>query len=438
MKKTLAPGPAPDAQPGDLLIRNARLLDPASGLDQAGHLGIRDGLIVHVGTEPPAQPYRETLDATGQWLLPGIVDLCARFREPGQTGKATFRSETAAAFAAGVTRFALPPDTQPVLDTPAMVARVQRIAEAADSPHLHPLGALTQQLGGEALAEFAALKAAGCTGLSNGLRPLSSRLIARRALEYARGLGLTVHVFAQDEQLSPGGCAHEGAVGTRLGLAPIPAAAEVAAIRFWISLVEDVGGRVHLGRLSTARGAELVETAQARGLPVTADVAAHQLVLTEDALDGFNSLAHVIPPLRTTQDREALCEALRKGVIGAVCSDHQPHEADAKINPFPLTEPGISGLATLVPIMLRLVADGVLSPLQAAARLTSGPAALLGVEAALRVGAGADLVLLDPDASWLLDRQSLISRGKNSPFLGQTLRGRVMRTLLRGRTVYAA
>ncbi|MFP5357594.1 MAG: dihydroorotase [Gammaproteobacteria bacterium] len=434
MKKTAVTS----AAPGDLLIRNARLLDPASGLDQNGHVGIRDGLIAYIGPAVPAQPYRETFDAQGHWLLPGLVDLCARFREPGHTGKASFRSETAAAFAAGVTRFALPPDTQPVLDTPAMVARVQRIADAAGSPRLHPLGALTQQLGGEALAEFAALQAAGCTGLSNGLRPLGSRLIARRALEYARGLGLTVHVFAQDEQLCPGGCAHEGPVGTRLGLAPIPAAAEVAAIRFWISLVEDVGGRVHLGRLSTARGAELVETAQARGLPVSADVAAHQLVLTEDAIDGFNSQAHVIPPLRTAQDRDALRDALRKGVISAVCSDHQPHEADAKINPFPLTEPGISGLATLLPIVLQLVADGVLEPLQAVARLTTGPAAVLGVQAALQPGAEADLILLDPEARWTLTREALISRGKNSPFIGQTLRGRVLRTLLHGRTVHAA
>lgn len=401
------------------LIRGVRLLDPASGLDQVGYLGIDGPRIDHVGAAAPTALYDEAIDAEGCWLAPGAVDLCARFREPGQTAKASFASETPAAFAGGITRIALPPDTRPALDTPAMVVRVQRIAKSVRSPWVSAIGALTQNLEGEALAEMSALKAAGCVGLSNGLQPLRDALLARRALEYASGLGLTVHVFAQDSSLANGGCAHEGAVATRLGLAPIPVAAEVSALRFWISLVEDTGARVHFGRLSTARGAELIETAQGRGLPVSADVAAHQLFATDAALEGFNALAHLLPPLRGEADREALRSAVGRGIITAICSDHQPHEADAKINPFPLTEPGLSGLETLWPLTLRLVEEGVLTPLDAVARLTLGPAQVLGLAApALQVGAPADLALINPQRPWTLEARALRSRGHHSLFDG--------------------
>ena len=220
-------------------------------------------------------------------------------------------------------------------------------------------------------------------------------------------------------------------MATKLGLSAIPVAAEVAAIRQWISLVEDTGAAVHFGRLSSARGAELVESAQARKLPVTADVAAHQLFLTDAALEGFNAMAHVIPPLRSADDRDALRGALAKGVIAALCSDHQPHEPDAKVNPFPLTEPGISGLETLLPLALRLVEDGVLSPLQCAARLSTGPAAVLRPPPP-RIAAAehTPLVLIDPAMVWTLTTAQLHSRGRNTPFAGQAFTGRAVRTFV--------
>ncbi len=409
-----------------LLIRNARLLDAASGRDELGHLGLRGNRIDHVGTHAPATDYADTLDAKGAWLVPGAIDLCARFREPGHTGKADFASETAAAFAGGITRFALPPDTRPTLDTPAMVVRVLRISKAVRSPWVCPLGALTRDLAGDALAEMSALKAAGCVALSNGLQPLRDPLMARRALEYAHGLGLSIHVFAQDPALSGSGCAHEGAVATRLGLPSIPVAAEVSALRFWISLVEDTGARVHFGRLSTARGAELVATARERGLPVSADVAAHQLFLTDAAIEGFDARAHVMPPLRSHEDRDALRAAVGSGVIASVCSDHQPHEADAKIDPFPLTASGISGLETLWPLVLRLVDEHLLSPLEAVARLTTGPALALGLPPPrLAEGAPADFALIEADTEWTLQAAALRSRGHNTPFDGWRFRHRV-------------
>ena len=409
------------------LIKNARLLDPASGLDAIGHAAIENGVLTHFGKTLPKGKYAETVDAKGQWLVPGLVDLAARCREPGATHKGTIASETQAALAGGITTLALPPDTNPPMDSPALADRIRGKALAANFD-VRLIGALTKGLGGEALAEMSALKAAGCVGVSNAAFGLKDSLVGRRALEYAQGLGLTVHVFAQNPALANGGCAHEGPVATRLGLPPIPVAAEVSALRFWLSLVEDTGAAVHFGRLSTARGAWLVESAQKRKLPITADVAAHQLWLTDADVEGFNAQCHVIPPLRSAEDRDGLRAAVKSGVIKAICSDHQPHEADAKVNPFPMTEPGISALETLLPLTLGLVHDKLLSPLDAIARVTCGPAAVLGIEAgAFKLGQAARAVLLDPEATWTLDPAKMLSQGRNTPFAGRTLRGRVRR-----------
>ncbi len=422
-----------------LLIRDARLLDPAADFDGVASLGIRDGLVDYQGDSPESSRYEQIIDGRGLWLMPAAIDLAVRFREPGASHKADFASETRAAQAGGIGCVLLAPDTRPVVDSPAVVDRIRAMAAAVGGLDIRVLGALTQGLQGEALAPMSALRRAGCAGFGQALEPLRDALVARRALEYAHGLGSTVHVFAQDAALANGGCAHEGPVGTRLGLPPIPVAAEVAALRLWISLVEDTGARVHFCRLSTASGAMLVESAQSRGLPISADVAAHQLFLTDADVEGFNAMAHVIPPLRARHDREGLREALRRGVISAICSDHQPHEADAKINPFPLTEPGISGLETLLPLTLALVHAQVLSPLQAAARLSLGPARILDrSRPALAVGANADLVLIAPDQDQVVWPERWQSRGRNTPFAGQTWRGRVVRTLHSGQIVWSA
>lgn len=422
-----------------LLIANARVLDPASGFDSVGFVGIRDGHISSLCKAAPKEKFTKTLDAKGLWLIPGIVDLAARFREPGHTTKGSIRSESRAAQAGGITTVVLPPDTNPVIDTPAVVDRIHSKAEAAGGLDICVLGALTKGLGGEALAEMSALKQAGCIGVGNAGFGLRDSLVGRRALDYAQGLGLTVHVFAQNPALANGGCAHEGPVATRLGLPPIPVAAEVSAIRFWISLVEDTGARVHFGRLSTARGAALVASAQKRGLPVTADVAAHQLFLTDADLIGFNAMCHVIPPLRSAEDREGLREAVKKGVIAAICSDHQPHEADAKINPFPLTEPGISALETLLPLTLKLVQEKLLSPLDAVARLTTGPARIAGLAAGtLAPGAHANLTLIKPDQSWTLRSRDFLSAGHNTPFEGWDFKCHVAQTYYQGKKVFDA
>lgn len=410
-----------------VLIKHARILDPAANSDAVGCLGFRNGRIDYRGARAPKAPYDEVIEAKGLWLMPGVIDLCARMREPGHTQKATMRSEAKAALAAGITTLCLPPDTRPVIDNTAVVNRVNRIAKAAAGAYVYMLGALTRGLEGQALSEMSALKQAGCVGVGNGLAPVANTLIARRALEYASSLGITVHVVPLDTDLANGGCAHEGAMATKLGLAAIPASAEAVAMRQWISLVEDTGARVHFGRLSSERGVALLELAQGRGLPVTADVAAHQLFLTDADIDGFNAMNHVMPPLREARDRDALRAAVKSGVIAAICSDHQPHEADAKINPFPLTEPGISALETLLPLSLRLIQEGLLQPLQAAARLTQGPAAILGIErGGLQVGAAADLTLVDPACAWRLEPAQMLSRGCNTPFAAAAFTGRAL------------
>jgi len=425
-----------------LLIRNVRVLDPSSGFDAVVNVGIRDGRIDHRGEALPDTAYDQTLDGDGCWLMPSAIDLAARFREPGATHKADFQSETGAAQAGGIGCVVLPPDTSPVVDSPAVVDRINGKAARINGLDIAVLGALTQGLKGEALASMSALQRAGCVGFGNALAPLRNALVARRALEYAHGLNATVHVFAQDADLANGGCAHEGPVGTRLGLPPIPVAAEVAALRLWISLVEDTGARVHFCRLSTASGAQLLESAQARGLPVSADVAAHQLAMIDADVEGFNAMAHLVPPLRTARDRDSLREAVARGVISAVCSDHQPHEPDAKINPFPLTEPGIAALETLLPLLIELVHAGLLSPLQLAARTSLGPALVLGrAEPAISPGSPANLVLIDPERRWTIDTRDPLSwhsRGRNTPFAGRTFRGRPVLTLHGGRIVWQA
>lgn len=419
------------------LISGARILDPASGFDSVGHLVIKDGLIHSLGKDRPKGEFAEEIDGSGRWLMPGIIDLAARFREPGATHKASFASEIPAAQASGITAVTIPPDTDPPIANRAVVDRVLGVVESLGGIDVFPLGALTRNLDGESLAEMSALKQAGCVGVSNARQALRDSLVGCRALEYARGLGMAVHVFAQNPALTNQGCAHEGPVATRLGLAPVPVAAEVSAIRFWISLVEDTGAAVHFGRLSTARSVSMVEAARNSGLKVTADVAAHQLFLTAEDVLGFNANCHVIPPLRSADDREALREGVRRGVISAICSDHQPHEVDAKINPFPLTEPGISALETLLPLSLKLVDEGVLSPLEMVRRLATGPAAIIGIEQGrLAAGSVANLVLFDPDAEQCIDPGSFVSAGQNSPFGGWTLPGRIERTFHRGHPVY--
>ena len=422
-------------------IRNGRLIDPAGGTDEEADLHLAEGRILAVGAAPAGFQPDRTLDARGLVVCPGFVDLSARLREPGHEQKATIASETRAAAAAGITTLCCPPDTAPIIDSPAVAQLIHQTAERHGFARVRPAGAITQGLEGRQITEMAALKAAGCPVLSQADRPIRNTQVLRRALEYASTFGLTLFLQPQDADLAEGGCAHEGRVATRLGLPGIPEAAETVAVARALALAEQTGARIHFRGLSTARGAEMLAEAQARGIPASADVALHQLFLTEDDLDGFDSDCHVIPPFRTQSDRDALRAAVAEGTIQALCSDHQPHDADAKEAPFPETAPGISALETLLPLALCLVAEGVLGLPTAIARLTTGPAEIIGHPpgrdlGCIRPGRPADVCVFDPNESWVPSRGTLLSHGENSPFLGVALRGRVRWTLLDGRTVF--
>ncbi|WP_295386383.1 dihydroorotase [uncultured Thiodictyon sp.] len=422
-------------------IRNGRLIDPASGIDREADLHCAEGKVVAIGAAPAGFQPDRTLDARGLVVCPGLVDLSARLREPGDEQKATIASETRAAAAAGITTLCCPPDTNPIIDTPAVAQLVHQIAARHGLARVLPAGAITRGLDGSQITEMAALKEAGCPVLSQGDRPIRSAQVLLRALEYASTFSLTLFLQPLDADLSEGGCAHQGAVSTRLGLPGIPEAAETVAVARALALAEQTGARIHFRGLSTARGAELLVEARRRSILASGDCAIHQLFLTEDDLHGFNSNCHLLPPLRTAADRQSLRMAVAEGAIQALCSDHQPHDADAKQAPFPETIPGISALETLLPLALRLVAEGVLDLPTAIARLTTGPAEVLGSGSGsgfgrLKPGRSADVCVFDPAETWVLSPETLVSHGHNTPFLGMEFQGRVRWTLLGGRMVF--
>jgi dihydroorotase len=420
-------------------IDGARVVDPANGVDGVKDVFIADGRVQGIGRMPDGFEAERALDASGLVLIPGIVDLRARLREPGAEHKATIASESRAAARGGITTLCCPPDTDPIIDTPAVAELIHQRAAASGLTRVEVLGALTRELDGRNLAEMGALKEAGCLGVSNAMQPVSDTEVMRRAMEYAGTFGLTVFAHAEDPWLAKGGLVHDGAVATRLGLPGIPEIAESIGVARELLLVEQTGTRVHFCHLSTGPAVDMIRDARAHGLPVSADVAIHQLLLTEEDVDSFDSLCHVRPPVRSHDDRDRLRAGVRAGVLGSICSDHQPHEVDAKLNPFPGTEPGISGLDSLLSLVLGLVDERELTLSAAVAALTAGPAEALGIErGTLTVGAVADLCLFDPGERWVLDDQNMLSRGHNTPFRGRSLEGRVRCTLLEGRPVFEA
>jgi len=420
-----------------LHIRGGRVLCPASGRDQVADVYVADGRVAAIGAAPARFRPEQELDAGGKLVLPGLVDLCARPREPGSEYKSSLASECAAAAAAGVTTLCCPPDTNPVVDTPAVLELINQRAVAAGKAQVLVLGALTLGLEGNVLSEMQTLKAAGCRGVSDAGRAVTNSEVLRRAMEYAAGCGLTVFIQPDDPQLRNGGVMHEGATSTRLGLPPIPASAETVAVARALLLAEEAGARLHLGRISAAGSIFQVRAARERGVAVSVDTGICHLHLIDADVNGYKSNCHLAPPLRGAADRAALIEAVADGVIDAVCSDHQPHDGDAKAAPFSLTEPGASTIDVLLPLMLKLVQDGKLSLSRAMAAVTVGPARILGLERGrLDQDAPADLIVVDPDVEFEVTTAMLNSAGHNCPFLGQRLRGRVLATILQGRLVF--
>lgn len=430
--------PAEGKLTGKLAIRGARVIDAAQSIDGIHDLFIVDGRLAGIGDAPDGFAADREIDARGLVACAGLVDVSVSLRKPGSEHSRGMMRELAACAAGGITHVVCPPDTYPIADTTTVVRQMHETAASARRSWVWVVGAMTQGLGGEQLADMAALRQAGCVAVSNRRRPMGNNQVLRRALEYAATFDLAVVFHPEDADLASDGCVNEGAIATRLGLNGIPAVAETVAVARDLELVAHTGVRAHFAQLSTAGAVTMIAEARRRGINVTADVAVHQLLLTDDAIEGFNSLAHVRPPLRSHADRDALRVGVAGGVIDAICSDHQPCEGADKLAPFPSARPGISGAETLLSLTLELVDAGVLGLPQALRALTAGPAACFGVAGgSLRVGERTDLCLFDPGARYTLEASSMVSAGRNTPFLGQALRGRVRLTLLGNRVLHS-
>jgi len=421
----------------NITIAGARLIDPASGLDRVEALHLAQGRIAAMGDAPQGFVAERRIEAAGLVVCPGLIDLSARLREPGFEYKATLESEMQAALAGGVTSLLCPPDTDPVLDEPGLVEMLKHRARSLDQAHLYPLGALTIGLRGEVLTEMAELAEAGCVGFSQANEAVADTQVLARAMQYARSFGYTVWIQPQDPHLSRGGVAHSGPVSGRLGLSGVPVTAETVALHTLFELVRTNGCRVHLCRISSARGVELLREARREGLPVTADVAVHHLHLTDVDIGFFDSNCRVVPPFRTQRDRDALCAALADGTIDAVCSDHTPVDDDAKLLPFGEAEPGVTGLELLLPLTLSWAQRQGVPLVKALSRLTADAARIAGCEGGqLALGAPADLCIFDPGQAWVVSPSSLRSQGHHTPFIHREVLGRVRYTLVGGRVVH--
>jgi dihydroorotase len=418
-------------------IKQGRIIDPANDIDRIGCVYIADGKIISVTDEPAGFKPDIVIDAGNHIVCPGFIDLSARLREPGQSRKATFQSETVAAASGGITTLCLQPDTIPAIDTTAVAELIKELAEKAQYPQIYPIAALTQKLEGNELSSMLSLKQAGCIAVGNASQPMKNLLVLRRAMEYAASYDLLLMFQPNDYWLGNKGCAHEGAVATRYGLPSIPEAAETIALAQCLELAELTGCRVHFGQLSCKRSVIKIHQAKKYGLNVSADAAIHQLHLTENDIVPFDSAYHVLPPLRTEADKQYLRQGLAGGTLNSLCSDHQPHDLDAKLGAFPETEPGISALETILPLMLKLVAQHVITLEMGIAALSSNPAQILRLKSgALTPGFSADVCVFDPELIWQVNSENWRSRGVNTPFWGQNLKGRVTHTLQAGKMIH--
>jgi len=423
----------------NLHIKNGRLIDPANGIDAIQDLYIGDGKVLAVGSAPEGFAAARTIDAAGLVVAPGLVDLSARLREPGYEYKATLESEMQAAMQGGVTTLVCPPDTDPVLDEPGLVEMLKHRARNLNQAHVHPLGALTVGLKGQALTEMAELTEAGCIGFAQAEHPIEDTTVLLRAMQYAKTFDYTVWLRPQDPYIGRGGVAHSGPLASRLGLSGVPVMSETIALHTIFELMRASGARVHLCRISSAAALDLIRAAKKEGLPVTCDVGVHHLHMIDADIGFFDPSARLTPPLRSQRDREAIRAGLLDGTVDAVCSDHTPVDDDEKLLPFAEASPGATGLELLLALMLKWAGDeAALDALpRAIAKITHDPARMAGLDAGtLSVGAEADVVLFDPDARWTVGRDTLASQGKHTPFLGYELAGQVKATIVAGHVAY--
>ncbi len=421
-----------------LMIRGGRVVDPANGIDGVRDLVIADGRIASCAASAEVPRWARTIDATGLVVCPGFVDLHTHVREPGYEYKETVASATRAAAAGGFTTICAMPNTNPINDTRAVTELVIEAAAREGVVNVRPIGAVTKGSLGEELAEIGDLAEAGCVAVSDDGRPVTNSLVMRRALEYAQAFDLPVIDHCEDLVLSAEGVMHEGKISTMLGLHGIPAAAEEVMVARDLALCELTGGRLHLAHMSSAGSIRMIREAKARGVRVTAEACPHHFSLTDEAVIGFAANAKMNPPLRTRADVEAVIEGLADGTIDAIATDHAPHAAEEKSWPIDQAPFGIVGLETALPLALALVAAGRLSLPQLIRLLTIQPAVLIKSDrGSLRIGAPADVTILDPEKQWVVEPTEFRSKSRNTPFAGWKMTGRVVSTLVAGKVVYA-
>ncbi len=427
-----------------LQIKNGRVIDPASTTDAQQDVFIADGkiaAIANAGSAPAGFVADQVIDASGLIVAPGLVDLSARLREPGYEYKATLESELQAALAGGVTSLLCPPDTDPVLDEPGLVEMLVHRARILNQSHVYPLGALTVGLKGKELTEMAELTEAGCVGFSQAEATIEDSTVMMRALQYANTFGYTVWLRPQDAHLGKGGVAHSGPLASRLGLSGVPVISETIALHTIIELVRATGARVHICRISSGAGIELIRQARAEGLPISCDVGAHHVHLTDNDIGFFDPNARLTPPLRSQRDRDAIRAGLLDGTVSAICSDHTPVDDDEKLLPFGEASPGATGLELLLSLALKWAeasAPGKDGLATALARITCDAAKVAGLDAGkLTVGGTADICVFDPAVRWKVESAALLSQGKHTPFLGYELQGQVRHTIVSGRLAYS-
>lgn len=405
-------------------IENVRVLDPIEKTDRVQTVYLENGKRV-----AETANVSETIDGQGKWLMPTMVDLCARLREPGQQQHGTLKSEGKAARENGILHVFTPPDSKPIVqDNGALIHGLVEKAMLDGGIYLQVIGAQTQGLQGQQPANMAGLKKGGCTAVSNASAPFANDDVVLRTLEYAAGLDLTVVFYAEEPQIAKDGCVHEGFIASRQGLPMIPALAETVAIAKYLLMIEATKVRAHFGLLSCGASVELIRIAKEKGLPVTCDVAMHQLHLTDHLIDGFNSLAHVRPPLRSEQDKELLRQGVKSGVIDAICTHHEPLSSSAKMAPFAETQPGFTAFDTYVPFGIQLVDEGFFTPLEWVEKVTVAPAKVVSMFDRWKAEAG--WVLVDPEQEWTLSKEMIVSQGKNTPLLNQKVKGKVLQTFI--------
>ena len=421
-----------------ILIKNGRLIDPVNDMDMVTDLLVEDGKVAMIDQNISISSSDiEVIDATGQLVIPGLIDMHVHLREPGYEYKETIKSGTMAAAAGGFTTVCCMPNTKPVNDSQSVTEFILHKAATEGIVNVLPIGAITKAAKGEEITEMAELKDAGCIAFSDDGRPVMNSSVMRRALEYAKMFGLPLISHCEDLALSEDGVVNEGRVSTELGLKGIPNASEDIITARDIALSELTGGRVHIAHVSTKGSVDLIRIAKQKGLNVTAETCPHYLVLTDEAVTGYNTNAKMKPPLRSQEDVEAVRSGLKDGAIDVIATDHAPHAQEEKEMEFDYAPFGITGLETALSIIMRLVEEGLLTLNEMVIRMSSKPAMILGIDRGnLKVGAVADITIINPHSTWVVESLNLKSKGKNTPFEGWKLKGQVSTTIVGGRVVY--